>query len=504
MRLGTRQCGLDRSIRSNLRLRVGVGRRSATLGAVAVAVAALVGGSALTAQGAPAANPVITIYPTQTTTALNTSSEGFSMEASDLAIPSFGSGNLNQYFKTLGTSVLRVGGNTVDETFWTSTGETPPSWSQATITPADLTKLANLAKASGWQVILGVNLKQYDPARAADEAAHAQQALGSSLQAIEIGNEPDFYYSATSTYYTAFEAYAKAIKAAAPGVAIEGTDTSQAPGGSFESGFITNEQAHPDVTELTSHYYPLSACSAGSNPTIAQLLSTTTRNNEKATADAMVTASAKLKVPGVLDEGNSVVCEGEAGVSNVFASALWEIDDQLVTAREGVAGDYMHSTVVLCNGPKPLYMYYTPLCAATAADASAGNVSAQPEYYGMALVHQIGTGKFTNLDNPAWADVRAYAVVNGGTLKVILDNVDDPASNGATTLTLDLGATYTSGTRENLTASGLTAMSGITLGGQTVQANGTLPAPSTTPVSVNGSTLSVTINPASAAIITLK
>jgi hypothetical protein len=473
------------------------------LGAVAITVAALLGAPALAAQAAPQANPVITIDPTQTTTSLNANSEGLSIEASDLAIPSFGSGNLAQYLKTLGSSVLRVGGNTVDESFWTSTGETPPSWSQATITPADLTKLANLANASGWKVILGVNLKQYDTARAADEAAHAEQTLGSALQAIEIGNEPDFYYSSTSTYYTAFEAYSKAIEAAAPGVAIEGTDTSQSPTGSFETGFVDNEQAHPDVTELTSHYYPLSACSSGSNPTIAQLLGTTTRDNEKATADAMVTAAAKLNVPGVLDEGNSVVCEGQNGVSNVFASALWEIDDQLVTAREGVAGDYMHSTVVLCNGPKPLYMYYTPICAPTTADANEGNVAAQPEYYGLALVHQIGTGRFANLDNPAWADVRAYAVVNGGTMKVILDNVDDPASNGATTLTLDLGATYTSGTREDLTASGLTATTGITLGGQTVAAGGTIAPPTTTPVSVNGSTMSVTINPASAAIITL-
>ena len=489
----TRRRSLDRTIRSGLRT-----------GAVALAASALVAALGVVANAAPAATQVITIDPAQTTTSLNATSEGLSLEASDLAIPSFGSGNLAQYLKTLGSSVLRVGGNTVDESFWTSSGETAPSWAIATITPADLGNLAKLATASGWKVILGVNLKQYDVNRAADEAAHAKAALGSSLAAIEIGNEPDFYYSSTSSYYTAFEAYAKAIKAAAPGVAIEGTDTSQAPGGSFQSGFIANEQAHPDVTELTSHYYPLSACSAGSNPTIAQLLGTTTRDNEKAVADAMVTAAAKLKVPGVFDEGNSVVCEGEQGVSNVFASALWEIDDQLVMAREGAAGDYMHSTVVLCNGPKPLYMYYTPICAPTTADANAGNVAAQPEYYGLAFVHQLGTGKFANLDNPAWADVRAYAVVNGSTMKVVLDNVDDPASNGATALTLDLGATYTSATRENLTASSLTATSGVTLGGQSVAAGGTLGAPGTTPLTVNGSTLSLSINPGSAAIITLK
>ena len=79
---------------------------------------------------------------------------------------------------------MRIGGNTSDETFWTSTGETPPSWSIATITPADLTALNTLAKASGWKVILGVNLKEYDPARAADEAA----ARGRGARLVTAGH----------------------------------------------------------------------------------------------------------------------------------------------------------------------------------------------------------------------------------------------------------------------------------------------------------------------------
>jgi hypothetical protein len=188
----------------------------------------------------------------------------------------------------------------------------------------------------------------------------------------------------------------------------------------------------------------------------------------------------------------------------VFASALWEIDDQLVKAREGAAGDYMHGTIVQCGTPKPLYMFYTPLCAATAADATAGNMAAQPEYYGMAAVQQIGAGTFVSVNNPVWATVRGYAVTHpNGTLTVILDDVQDPASNGATTVQLNLGGTYHSGTRVNLTASGLTATTGITLGGQTVAANGTLHAPTTTPVTVNGSTLTVTVPAGSAAFLTL-
>ena len=96
-------------------------------------------------------------------------------------------------------------------------------------------------QGEGWKVILGVNLKQYDPARAADEAKHAVAALGSSLQAIEIGNEPDLYsqYSGNTTQYlTDFQAYVSAITAAAPGVPIEGTDADRRADGSLQNAFV--------------------------------------------------------------------------------------------------------------------------------------------------------------------------------------------------------------------------------------------------------------------------
>ncbi len=395
---------------------------------------------------------------------------------------------------------MRIGGNTVDQTFWTSSGETAPSWAIATITPADLTALAGLARASGWKVILGVNLKQYDPARAANEAQYAQTALGSSLQAIEIGNEPDLYSqykSDPSQYLTDFAAYVSAIRQAAPGVPVEGTDAAGAPDGSFQQAFVSAQKAltAPQVNELTSHYYPLVSSTCGGSPTIAQLLGTTVRDNEESQANEAVAAAAALGVPAVIDEGNSVVCEGQQGVSNVFASALWEIDDQLVTARQGVTGDYEHGTVVQCDTAKPLFMYYTPLCAPTAADAVAGDLAAQPEYYGLAAVHDVGTGAFLNLSNPAWADVRAYAVQHSnGAMTVVLDDVDDPSATGPATVQLDLPASYGWASQVDLSASGgLTATSGITLGGQAVGAAGALPAPNPDGFAVGGDTVTVTV-----------
>jgi Glycosyl hydrolase family 79 C-terminal beta domain len=187
----------------------------------------------------------------------------------------------------------------------------------------------------------------------------------------------------------------------------------------------------------------------------------------------------------------------------VFASALWEIDDQLLTAREGVSGDYEHGTVVECGSAKPLYMYYTPLCAPTAADAAAGDLAAQPEYYGLAAVHEIGTGDFLDVTNPDSANVHAYAIRHSnGTVAVVLDDFQDPSSNGATSLQLDLPASFGSGDEVDLTASGLSATSGITLGGQTVQSDGDLAAPTETPISVDGDTVTVSIPAGSAELLT--
>jgi hypothetical protein len=458
------------------------------------------------------AHQVITISPTPLSASWTGASAGLSFEAYYLTMPGFTGGDLPTYLDTLSpASVLRLGGNTVDQTFWTSTGQSAPSWSMGTITPADLTALAGLAKASGWKVVLGVNLKEYDPARAADEAKYAQRDLGSSLEAIEIGNEPDLYpkyKSDPGRYPGDFAAYVSAIRQAAPGVQIEGDDLAKEPNDSFQQAFVAAQKqlSSPDITELTAHYYPLATPACHGDPSISALLGTGVRDAETSAADQAVAEAKQLGLPAVIDEGNSVVCEGQEGVSNTYASALWAIDAELDMAREGVSGYYLHGTVEQCGTPKPLYMYYTPLCAPTAADAADGQLAAQPEYYGLATLHDVGTGQFLSLSNPAWADVRAYAIKHSdGTMAVVLDDVADPSASRATTLQLDLGSSYSSADRVSLTASGgLTATSGVTLGGQTVHSNGTLAAPTASSLKVGGDTVTVTVPAGSAQILTFK
>ena len=152
-------------------------------------------------------------------------------------------------------------------------------------------------------------------------------------------------------------------------------------------------------------------------------------------------------MPAVIDEGNSVVCEGQDGVSNVFASALWEIDDQLLTAREGVSGDYKHGTVVQCGSAKPLYMYYTPAVRADRRRRDRGRPRRPAGVLRPGRGPRVGTGDFLNVTNPDSGQTCTPTPIkhSNGTMTVVLDDLQDPSSNGATSLQLDLPASYGSG-----------------------------------------------------------
>jgi len=445
------------------------------------------------ADSASAGSLSITVHPDRLGSQLHPGYVGLSFGAATVAQDNYASTDLGGYLRTLGhTGVIRIGGNSGDATFWTSTGETAPSWATSgTITPEKLQHLAAIVRGAGWKVILAVNLKHPDPVRAADEAKYARQIFGDSLLAIEVGNEPNFYYSTVAAYYADFESYVAAIEQAVPGVGITGPDA-ETNHSSWLGSFAALEAGHPDVTEISDHTYPASACGT-STATVPELLGTGSVQYETANAQAAVGAAAQLGVPAAMTETNSVVCAGMSGVSDVFASALWALDYSLLIAQQGIVNaDFMDGTNAAGCDP------YTPLCPTT------GDLTARPIYYGMLATELVGSGRFAALDNPDAADVRAYAVRQGRRLTVVLDDVQDPAANAATTVTLNLGSGFCSGRLTALTTSssaGLSATTDITLGGQQVGAHGAFLPPQSTPVAVHGQTATVTVPAGSAAII---
>jgi hypothetical protein len=461
----------------------------------ALALSACSSGSSAGARASDLARPstvAITVHATGPGAHLTPGFLGLALEAWSLSRNQFTGTNFADYLKLLGPhGVLRIGGNSLDESFWTSTGEPRPAWAtQGTVTPAALHALARVLAGTGWRVDLGVNLKHFDPARAADEARFAHQILGSSLAAIGIGNEPDDYGISEATYFRNFESYVRAIRAAVPGVALAGPEAASRdlP---WVSAFARDETPHPDVALVTSHEYPLSICS-GQHPTIAQLLSTASADQEVAAADTVAAAGRTLHVPAAIDETNSVVCWGAPGVSNVYASALWTLDYALLLADHGVGAVNFQGRI---RGCKP----YIPLCST----GSSAQLTAQPDFYGLLAVGLVGSGRFLSVTDPASAQLRAYAVQTGvHGLSIVLDNL-----GGATHVALRLPRSTYSGGRQTVLATGsplgLRATRGISLGGRQVGANGHFGAPGSSRVTVTGSTVGLELRAHTAVILRL-
>lgn len=429
---------------------------------------------------------------------LKPGSLGISLETDALIEPSFGKGNLPTLLKNLGPGTLRIGGNSVDKMFWTSTNEPAPPWSTGIVTPEALTKLAEVAKQSGWSVSLSVNLKQFDPARGADEVAAAQRILGPSLTAVEIGNEPDSYYKGDSAKYLQdYEAYVTAIRQVAPQLPITGNDSAKATG-PFQSAYIDYVAQRRTVSALAQHGYPLSACEQ--QPTIDRLLAPKTYESEKGLFSTIAANAAKAGVPGHINETNSVACEGYAGVSDTHASAVWSVSHTLAAQAAGLTQVDYHSSISGCGERTPIFKHYTPFCS------SDGKLNVRPLYYGLLTSRQMGSGHFIGLDNPSFAIVHGFAVQDGPTLRIALANVQDPLKYGPTQVMLKLDRPYSAASATKLattSAKGLAAKNDTKLGEESVKGNGEFPAPASEPVTVGAGEISLPVAAGSVTILTL-
>jgi hypothetical protein len=460
------------------------------LAATVIAIAVAACGSA-TSSPAPAAHPVtITVHATGPGTRLAAGFVGLGLMDNTLALDEFPHTNLAAYLRTLGSrGLLRISGNSV-ESFWTATDEPAPAWSGGRITPASLRGLAAALRGTHWRVILGVPVKHTAPARAADEARYAARILGPELDAIEIGNEPNHYGITRAAYFAEFERFVRAIRRAVPGMRIAGPAAGrQAP--RWVAAFARDESRHTDVGLLTTHEYPLSVCN-GEHPTIAQLLSASAERPEVAAADSAATAARSLGVPAVIDETNSAICWGAPGVSNTYASALWILDYGLLLAQHGIAAANFQTRLSGCTP-------YLPLCTR----AHSSQLLAQPEFYGLLALAQVGAGRFLGVSDPVASQLRAFALATRpGDVTVVLDNL-----GAARTVALELPAEGISRARQTVLAThsarGLAATAQITLGGQSVGADGQVPAPASSPLAVRSSALTVHLRAHTATLIRL-
>jgi hypothetical protein len=362
----------------------------------------------------PVGTPVtVTLEPQSAGQPIPANFLGFSYEVD--ALPDSGflySGNtvLLQLYKNLGSGMIRVGGNSSDEYSWLGQPRTAQTGKDM-LTTSDVDRFAAFAHVTGWPVLFGLDLGDSNPGLAAAEAAYVSEDLGSSLWAFQIGNEPDLFHEngiRTSSYnYDAYQtqwnSYNDAVKAGLSTALFAGPDVADSR--SWIDSFGTNEGAA--VRMIDGHYY---RTGPASSPSITYQTILAPDPNLGSYLQTLQNAAAVHHLGYRVSECNSVYDGGKAGVSNVFASALWALDFMWNVAEYRGLGINFHGG--LTNAYSPIIQ-------------SGSTWLAQPEYYAMLAFKEGGQGSLIPVTlSSSNLNITAYGCVESQTEYLTLINKD--------------------------------------------------------------------------------
>ena len=452
---------------------------------------------ALADAGPPLAVAIV-VDPTTTVGAIGPAFVGLSYEKSHLRQGLFRGDNaaLVALFELLGPSILRVGGNSVDETVWQSYdggAPAPDASAPQTSTTSDVDGLAAFAVAAGWKVLYGVNMKLASPLVDADEAAYVARALGSALYGWEIGNECDLYTAVVASpgawTYAAFtsswQTFEGALATSVPGTSFTGP-ASASHYATWTVPFASDEASA--IVLLTQHYYI--ANGQATTSTIDLLLSPNAELAIELQALSEATTANHIANGFRLSECNSFYNGGAPGVSNAYASALWAVDFLFANAQNGSSGVNFHGGGNSAG--------YTPI-----ADADGAVVGARPIFFGMLLFSMAGQGPLLKTTGaPTSTNFSASRSAPRPARPVSSSRTRIRRRRCSSRSTLEGRSARPPPSR--LEGPALAGTTGVTLAGATIGADGSFApgAPASAPVS--GTTFVVELPPASAALVVAK
>ena len=308
-----------------------------------------------------------------------------------------------QLLRNLGPGTLRVGGATTDTSCWrTSPGAALPAGCAIEISANALRIIARSMDETGWRALLGVDLGHYSPGTALDFARDGVAAafageLRGKLLGLQFGHEPNLYASQARRgagydhpdFTGEWNAYADAIAGEASTAWIRTAGPTYGARSSWFahlSAFLTAAGSRLSGP-VTVHDAPLSGCGGAPAPTVGDLLAEETmyesRKRITLAAETAVAAGAELQ----LDQVTSVQCNGQDGVSNTFASAVWGVDYALSMVASGASRVNFHNA----SGA-----YYDPVVSSE-QETSPGQWSYStrvlPLYYGMLLASRAAGGR---------------------------------------------------------------------------------------------------------------
>ncbi len=364
--------------------------------------------------------------------------------------------------------VLRIGGDSADSTWWPVPGMARPPGVSYTLTPDWLQVTRALVRSLGARVIFALNLEVDSPHLAAAEArALIAGSEPGSVRAFELGNEPELYGSFTwyrtpagqtvrgrpATYgITAFMRDFAKFPAALPDLPLAGPASGGAGFLPYLDQFLA---AEPRVRVAAVHRYPLQLCFVGRRspryPTVEHLLSPRSSVGlAQSFAQAVAVARAR-GIPLRIDELNTVSCGADRAVSQTFASALWALDTLFAMVRIGIEGVNIHT---FPGAGYELFRF---------SRAPGGWIaSVSPEYYGLLMFARAAPAgsRLLHVAGATGADLRIWATrLPGGRIHVLM--INEGAHPRVIAVRVPGGG---AGRLERLTAPGLNASVGITLG----------------------------------------
>jgi len=394
-----------------------------------------------------------------------------------------------QLIKNLGTGIFRIGGNSVDKTFWANSSRTP-AMPKDSIATSDIDRFSSFINAIQWKVIFGLNCGgNFNPSIAASEVTYVNNSLPNMTQSFEVGNEADIYprngfrtrsYT-VNDFNNEWEQYYQAVKAVAPSVSFSGGAFGHDQ--NWLKSFVSQESSK--INLATIHFYQTGP---GTNPaiTINSLLSQHADSVIDNFGNAIQSIATNVQLPYRITECNSIY-GGGGDVSNTFAATLWAIDYMFRLAYTGCRGINFHGGK---NGP------YTPI------GKDNGLFFAKPEYYSMLFFKDAAKGNLLPYTlQPNGLNITAYAskISDGTTYITILNK--EPAT--AIAVNLQTSGNAASVTLASLTASSLNAATGFVFAGKNLQTDGTITTTSLSEYAVNSNKFVVNVPGGSAMLVTV-
>jgi hypothetical protein len=465
---------------------------------------------------------------------------GLSYELAQLTDPKFFSVSnkeLVALFKILSPrGVLRLGGNS-SESCWLKVdpSTTAPElkipdikksehWMPAKLfmIPAEsIPELAGFLRATGWQLIYGLNFGHSSPERLAKEAEFiAKYVPHDQLLYFQIGNEPDFYRDSINRtrpanwdfndYIKEWTACARAISQSVPNAAFGGPDVGA--NSDWIKQFIpaAEQNLGKRLVAVTGHYYA-SGPPDNPNVTIENLL----RNNPKIgqSTKGIADLAAKNHLYYRMTEGNSCYRGGKPGMSDTLASALWGGDYMLTLAAAGCAGINLHGgsrnilkaalgnhlpgEKVASESSDSKGSYYTPI----AGEVNYG-FKARPIFYGMMLANQFADTEMKNVVLQAGnINATAYAGKAKDGWRIAIFNKD---ASSDLDLTVQLPEQANSANIWRLTGPRIDATNDVSLAGAVIGPDLSWEPETIEKCSVNNNQCRLTIPHFSAALLFLK